>query len=82
MQIPEEVLAAAQHLIQMGLKHKALVIGFVLSEEQARPFIMPFGTVKSNELTDVKLYAAMCELAKHVIDGPGEITNIHVGRPE
>ncbi len=82
MQIPEEVLAAAQHLIQMGLKHKALVIGFVLSEQVERPFIMPFGTVKAQELTDAGLHTELCRLAKHVIDGPGEITNIHVGRPE
>ena len=80
--LPDELLAAAQNLLQVAMKHKTMITGFALSEDDARPFIMPFGTLKTSELTDPILYNKLCALAIKSMTVNGPAQTIRVGRPD
>lgn len=77
--VPDELLAAAQHLLQVAAKHKTLIAGFAFSENEARPFIMPFSTATEKDSVDPALYAGFCRLAKKQLGGGGPEEHIHVG---
>ncbi|HZS43377.1 MAG TPA: hypothetical protein VFA52_04300 [Candidatus Paceibacterota bacterium] len=58
--VSEEVRAAVEHLIQVGVKHKMLVAGFVFSANP--PSIINFGNC--TDYSKASLYNSLCELAE------------------
>ena len=80
--VPDDIIAAAQHLLQMAVKHNVLIIGFACSELVERPFVMPFTTGNYKEALDPRIYNGLCQLATKSLADTGAVEHIYVGRPD
>jgi hypothetical protein len=60
VEIPDEVRAALENLIQVAQKHKVKIAGFAMRYEIS-PFILNFGNV--SDMGKLALYELLCEMA-------------------